>query len=315
MRKRIKFFGVVLLVGLSLLIIISYVHAYKFTHYSSDKVERTDSKKLTFIKKIGLIFTGIDNPRPEDLEFPKTDFETHIIQGDKKLESWYMPIQNPKGLILLFHGYTGSKSQMISRAKDLNKIGYATAIIGFRGSGNSEGDYTSVGYEESRDVLASYEFYKKAFPNNPILLFGTSMGAAAILKAFTETKLDVNGIIIEYPFASLHQSVKNRFKVMGFPTFPMATLLTYFGGRQLGYNSFEHNPSEYAKKVNCPVLHLAGDKDDRVTNEETSEVFKNIGAVDKTLHIFKGAGHEALNENYADEWRNVCGGFLLRLDE
>jgi uncharacterized protein len=311
-RKRIKFFGIVLLVGLSSLIIISYVHAYKFTHYSSNKSERTDPKKLTFIKKVGLILTGIDNPRPVDLEFPKTEFITHIIIGDKKLESWYVP--SPKGLILLYHGYTGSKSQMISRAEDLNKMGYATAIIGFRGSGNSEGDYTSVGYEESRDVIASYEFYKSAFPELPIFLFGTSMGSAAILKAFTETKLDVKGIIIEYPFATLHRSVKNRFKVMGFPSFPMATLLTYFGGRQLGYNGFEHNPSEYAKKVNCPVLHLAGDNDDRVTNEETNEVFKNLVTKDKMLHIFKGAGHEALNENYEEEWKNICNEFLAQLD-
>jgi uncharacterized protein len=314
MIKWIKSFGVVLSIGISLLIIISYVHAYKFTHYSSNKSERTDPKKLTLIKKIGLIFTGIDNPRPVDLEFPKTEFITHIIIGDKKLESWYVAVPSTKGLILLYHGYTGSKSQMISRAEDLNKMGYATAIIGFRGSGNSEGEYTSVGYEESWDVIASYEFYKSAFPELPIFLFGTSMGSAAILKAFTETKLDVKGIIIEYPFASLHQSVKNRFKVMGFPSFPMATLLTCFGGLQLGYNGFEHNPSEYSKKVNCPVLHLAGDKDDRVTNEETDEVFKNLRTADKELYIFKGAGHEALNENFEEEWRNACRDFLSRLD-
>jgi uncharacterized protein len=313
LRIRLKFLLVSVLIAILLILVISYVHAYRFTHFSDSSNKKTDPKSLTALEKFVLVFTGIENPRPQDLDLPKTSYTTFIIEGDKRLESWFMPISNSKGIVLLYHGYTGSKSQMVTRAADLNAMGYSTAIIGFRGGGNSEGDYTTVGYEENKDVISSYEFYKEKFPDQPIVLFGTSMGAAAILKAFTETDLQVTGIILEYPFATLHQSVKNRFKVMGFPSFPMSYLLTYFGGWQLGYDGFDHKPSEYAKKVNCPVLYLYGNRDDRVTSEETSEVFQNITDENKTLHIFKGGGHEALNETFSDEWFTVCGKFLSEL--
>lgn len=201
---------------------------------------------------------------------------------------------------------------MISRAEDLHSLGYNIAIVGFRGSGNSEGDYTTIGYEEANDVIASYRFFKGKLPEQHFYLFGSSMGAAAILKALATEPLPVEGVMLEYPFASLHQSVKNRFNVMGFPSFPIANLLTYFGGLQLGFDAYAHNPSDYAKKVECPVLYLAGDHDDRVTNEETSLVFQNLKSKDKTLHVFKGGRHESFNKSYRAEWLTLCENFLSK---
>lgn len=298
------------IVGIISVILILYVHAYQFTHFSATSTLRTVPKNLTITDKLTLIFRGIQNQHQQDLTFPDTHFETFIINGDKKLESWFIPNEFKNGIILFFHGYAGNKSQMLSRAKDLYEIGYSTAIIGFRGSGNSEGNYTTIGFEESKDVIHSYQFYKDKFPGQPIFLYGTSMGAAAILKAFHSSNLAVRGIILEYPFGSLYQSVQNRFKVLGFPSFPMAGLLTYLGGWQLNFNAFEHNPAEYAKAVDCPTLYLAGDHDDRVTNEETREVYQNLKTKDKFLHIFKGGGHENLNESFPEEWIGACKKFL-----
>jgi alpha-beta hydrolase superfamily lysophospholipase len=286
------------------------MHAYKFTHFSDTLNIRTDPKNLSLTDKISVIFTGIQNPRQQDLTLPKSDFEVFYIESDKRLESWFMPIGNPKGLILLYHGYAGDKSQMLSRAEGLNRMGFSTAIIGFRGSGKSEGNYTTIGYEESKDVISSYNFYENKYPEQPIFLYGTSMGAATILKAISEEELSTSGIILEYPFGSLHQSVKNRFKVVGFPSFPMANILTLFGGWQLDYNAFEHNPSDYALKVRCPTLYLAGDNDDRVTKDETRQVFQNLKTEDKSLHIFEGGGHENFNETFTRDWIRICDKFL-----
>lgn len=312
--RKIRFLILLTLIGLLGLISISYVHAYRFTHFSSTSGMRTDPKNLTIYDKVALIFTGIQNPHQKDLTLPEKNFETLSIEGDKKLESWFIPNEENKALIIFYHGYAGNKSQMLSRAKDLHELGYSTAIVGFRGSGNSEGDYTTIGFEESKDVINSFHYYKNKFPTQPMILFGTSMGAAAILKALGESELDVKGIVLEYPFGSLYQSVQNRFKVMGFPSFPMASMLTYFGGFQLDFDAFEHNPAEYARNVNVPTLYLAGDRDDRVTDEETQEVFQNLNAKQKHLYIFKGAGHENINENFYEEWIGVCEKFLMEIE-
>ena len=313
--SKFRYLSLVALGGIIGLLIISYLHAYQFTHFSDSAAARTDPKNLTVADKLGLIFTGIQNPRQVDTLLPEANFKVFLIEGDKTLESWYIPSPQSKGLILLYHGYAGNKSQMISRADDLHDMGYSTAIIGFRGSGNSEGDYTTIGYEESSDVVVSYHFYREKLSNQSIFLFGTSMGAAAVLKALSEADLAVAGVILEYPFGTLYQSVKNRFAVMGFPSFPIAELLTFFGGVQLNFNAFAHDPAEYAKQVSCPTLYLAGDHDDRVTNEETMTIYQNLAAEDKTLHIFEGGGHESLNENFPAAWKRVCASFLIRAKE
>lgn len=299
--------------GIIGLTVISYIHAYRFTHFSDTSSPRTDPKTLSVYDKIGIIFTGIQNPRQQDTLLPSVPYQTYIMKGEKELESWYMSHPESKGLILLYHGYAGNKSQMLSRAMDLKDLGFATAIVGFRGSGNSEGKYTTIGYQESQDVINSFNFYQEKFPDQSLFLYGSSMGAAAIIKALSEEELPVEGIILEYPFGSLYQSVQNRFKVMGFPSFPMAAFLTFFGGYQLDFDGFEHNPAEYAKAVECPTLYLAGDNDDRVTNEETMEVYNNLQSVHKSLYIFKGGGHESFNEKFPEAWKLVCEKFLYEV--
>ena len=95
---------------------------------------------------------------------------------------------------------------------------------------------------------------------------------------------------------------------MGFPSFPMANLLTYFGGIQLGFDAFAHNPSDYARKVTCPVLHLAGDHDDLVTNEETATIFNNLKTPAKTLHVLQEAATRVLIKPIG---RNGCSCAMI----
>ena len=41
-------------------------------------------------------------------------------------------------------------------------------------------------FEEAEDVLTTYNFIKKNAPNTDLILFGSSMGAVAIMKAVAE---------------------------------------------------------------------------------------------------------------------------------
>jgi hypothetical protein len=86
--KKFKKLLFVVVLGVMALVAISYIHAYRFTHFSDSSKPRTDPKNLTIFDKIGLIFTGIENPHQVDLEFPSSPFETFIIDGHVKLESW-----------------------------------------------------------------------------------------------------------------------------------------------------------------------------------------------------------------------------------
>ena len=74
----------------------------------------------------------------------------------------------------------------------------------------------------------------------------------------------------------MYKTVCARFETMNIPTFPMVGFLFFWGGLQYEYWAFGHNPSEYAKEINCPTLLLYGAKDEKVSRAEIDEIFNNL---------------------------------------
>jgi pimeloyl-ACP methyl ester carboxylesterase len=129
------------------------------------------------------------------------------------------------------------------------------------------------------------------------------------MKATSDYQLSVTSIIIECPFSTMLQTVKNRFTAMGIPAFPMAHLLVFWGGVQNGFNAYAHNPVDYARKIKCPTLLLYGEKDKKVTMEETKSIFNNL-AGQKSLVTFPFAGHENYLTKYKELWTITVDRFL-----
>lgn len=301
------------LVAFILMNLIAYTHAYRFTHFEESSGSRTkDPSELSSLDKATVVLTGIDNPRPSHKAHPVVPFTTINIGNEEKLEAWKIDIPESKGTILMFHGYAGEKSSLLSRSTEFNKMGYNTVLIDFLGSGGSSGNSTSIGYHEAEEVLAAYQYFLQAGEEN-IILFGTSMGSAAILKAIhdqqAELTINPSAIIIECPFGSLYQTVSARFNLMNVPAVPMAALLTFWGGVQHGYWAFDHNPSEYAKSVSCPTLLLFGEKDDRVSLDETKEIFSNLNGP-KTLCTYGETGHNVFSDSNKLNWIRDVSRFL-----
>jgi uncharacterized protein len=289
--------------------VIAYLHAYKFTHFAKLNLERTsDPKELSSLAKAKILFTGIDNPRPRNKNHPLLEFQTIKINSTVLLECWQLTVPEAKGTVIMFHGYAGEKSSLLERADEFLKLGYQVLLVDFMGSGGSEGDQTSIGFTEAEQVKDCYNYILNDGESN-IILFGTSMGAAAILKSIDNYSMNPSAIIIECPFGSLYKTVKARFKLMHVPNFPMAGLLCFWGGVQNGYWAFSHNPSEYAKSVKSPVLLLFGEDDDRVGMDETDLIFKNLQG-EKTLKTYSGVGHDVFKKSNRVQWVSDVSNFL-----
>lgn len=189
---------------------------------------------------------------------------------------------------------------MIQKSNEFIKLGFNTMLVDFMGSGNSEGNQTTIGYKEAEQVKTAFDYITQTGENN-IYLFGTSMGAVAIMKCINDNKIKPKGIIIECPFGSMYKTVCARFKKMNAPTFPMAGILGFWVGIQNGFWGFSHNPTAYAKNINCPTLLLYGEKDKSVNRKEIDEIFKSLKGP-KKLNIYKNTGHE----NYLKKNKNEC---------
>lgn len=300
---------------------LAYRHAYTMTHFArggrpkATPDERPHPEGMNWRQKIGALLGGVTLYRPENLVTPSAlglDYETLTFPGEAgSLEAWHVPHPDAHGLALIFHGYGACKGEMMAELKGFHDLGYACLLIDFPGSGGSDGDVTTVGWREAGDVARAAEYARKHWPGQRLILFGQSMGAAAVLRAMAVQGVKADATVLECPFDTLLHTIGMRFKAMGLPAFPGADLLTFWGGIQLGFDTFALNPVDYAKSASGPILMLHGGEDKRVSRPQLEAVYANLPG-SKELHFFDGLGHESYAAARPAEWRECVGRFLRK---
>jgi uncharacterized protein len=305
LRRSLWTLGIVFV----LINVIAAFHAYKFTHFSRTAKEKTkEPAQLSIGQKLHAVFFSIDNPRPVNKQLPQHPYQTFVLQSNKKIECWMIKADSAKGTVIIFHGFSGCKGLVLDKADEFLKMGYNTLLMDFMGSGGSEGDETTIGYKEAEEVKTCYDYVHGAGEKN-IILFGSSMGAAAIIKAISDFQLKPAGIIVECPFGTMYKTTCARFRIMHVPTFPMAALLDFWGGIEGGFNAFALRPEEYAKQVKCPALLLYGALDHNVSREEIDIIYANLQGP-KQLSVYPRSGHNNYLIQHRQEWLVDVGGFL-----
>ena len=279
--------------------LLGYIGAYSLTHF----------------KTPGQFGLGLSKPisskLPTDLELRYQTKRVPIGRGEW-LETWSIPVEQStsKGTILLFHGNQGSKAkQLLLPAQVFHDLGYDTVLVDFRGVGGSSGNTTTIGMREARDVAQIASYAQSSQLQRPLVLYGVSMGAAAIIRAVAQENVNPDAIILELPFARLLDAVRSRIRVTHVPTFPLAEATVFWGGVQHGFNGFAHNPVDYAHQVKCPTLLLHGKLDKWTTVAEIDRIYQNLQGI-KQLSIFPNAGHGLLVTNDRNRWKQDMETFL-----
>lgn len=295
-----------------LLNIVAAFHAYKFTHFYPEKeITVKKPEEMNGWDKTKAMLVGINYAKSKNTIAPDSAVETIRFKTSDGLliESWHYPITQAKGTVLLFHGHGSSKSKILQEANGFQSLGYSTLLVDFRAHGGSDGKTCTIGYKESEEVKLAFDYIKETGEKN-IILWGISMGAAAITSAVHQYKIKPQKVILEMPFGKLKQAVEGRLRVMGLPNEPFSTLLTFWGGAEQGFWAFNFNPDEYAKDFTCPVLLQWGALDPRVSKTETTSIFNKIPGTLKKLVVYENAKHESLYKNDGLKWRKEVSEFL-----
>lgn len=310
MQVTQKHLRISLIIAVLLVNVVAFLHAYRFTHFSSAEITRSEvATDISLIQKLGMLFTGINNPRPQNKTLPSVPYETISLRGTATLEGWLMPVEQPKGTVVLFHGYAGWKGELLPTAAAFRELGYRTLLIDFPGSGGSKGDDTTIGYREAQDVRAVYDYARQHFPEDKLILYGFSMGAAAIMRAVDKYGIAPDALVLGCPFSTMRETVHNRFRMLGIPPVVFADLLVLWGGVQHGYWAFSHNPVDYAERITVPTLLLYGQQDQRVTLSETERIYQAL-AGPKELVVFEQADHESYAGHDPQRWKKKVSSFL-----
>ncbi len=290
------------------------MHAYKFTHFSEGG-KRLSSTNITTSQKIKALFLGANVPRPQNKILPKVKYKEVVQENENgKLHSWWMTKENAKGSIALFHGYGACKASILPYAYAFLDLDYNVLLMDTSGSGDSEGNYCTIGVKEAKDAKMAFDFLVENTPNDNVFLFGESMGAATILRSIAHEGIKPKGIIIQCPFESMLTATKSRFENLGAPFLGLGHLLVFWGGVQNGFNAFKHSPMEYAKSVDVPTLYFWGAQDPLVRPSETQNVFEAISG-EKELVILENVGHNGHIQDEPTKWISSVRIFMNKFEE
>jgi pimeloyl-ACP methyl ester carboxylesterase len=309
-RTYLKWTLWVLVAQVLLMNISAALYAYKFTHFYDPSPQRPPLVTQDVFGRTWQLFSGPKIYKSARLQEPAFPFENVNLQLNEgtAISGWYSSVDNPKGCVILFHGLMVNKSFLVSEAEMFRVLGYNVLLVDFRAHGQSGGNTSTFGIEETSEVQKAFE-YAKSRGNGNIILYGVSMGAAACLKAVSENKVQPSAIIADMPFGCLQSHLEARARIQGFPSQPFGFLVTMWSGIERGYNGFNHRPSEYALKVNCPVLLQWGDHDPYVLRSETESLFQNLQGK-KRLSVYEGAGHESFLTRDPMQWEAEVISFL-----
>ncbi|HEY3902154.1 MAG TPA: alpha/beta hydrolase [Chthoniobacter sp.] len=292
----------------------AYLAARSMTHYVENVGRPHFHVPMTPWDKTRFFLGTLALPRPENHATPadrRLEYETVHFPGAHRLqiEAWRIPGKEGQPVVLLFPGYCASKESLLGYAREFHGLGYEAWLVDFHGTGGSQGNTTTIGWEEADDVAAAGREAARLRPGAPQLYFGMSLGAAAILRAEHLRSITPAALILESPYDRLLTTVDHRFSALGIPAFPLANLLVFWGGEQLGFDGFAMNPVDYARDVRCPTLLFAGEKDFRVGVPNARAIAQALGS-HGTFELLAGQGHASYLTRTPDEWRQSVHSFL-----
>lgn len=280
-------------------------HAWRFAHYAEGVERSGQPQSLGAVDRARILLTGVVVPRPGLTRLPTDEGLSARASTDAGVATWTID-GSGTGTVILFHGYAASRSDLLDEAGALHEAGWTTVLVDFPGSGESEGNTTTLGWTEA-EVVARLAAAHAG--EGKLVLFGKSMGSAAILRAVGDLGTRADALVLENPYDRLTTTVEHRFEAMGLPGWPGAELLVFWGGVELGFSGAAMNPVDFAARVHVPTLLLHGSEDERVRVDEVQGVAEAL-AGPHDLVVFPGAGHVGLRGFDPRLWDRAVLDFL-----
>ena len=210
----------------------------------------------------------------------------HAVSG------WWVDAGNGTPAVLLVQGLGSDRSSMVPRAELLKARGFSSLLIDLQGEGETRGDAITMGYRESKDVIAARHWIRLKAPGQEIGVVGSSLGGASVLLAPQPAGFDA--IVLESVYPQIGRAVENRIRMqLGFLAPVLAPLLLIQIEPRLHIAVSDLEPIRWIAKLGAPVLVAAGSRDEHTTLEESRELF-DAALYPKSLWIVEGAIHEDL---------------------
>lgn len=254
----------------------------------------------------------------------------HFVSTDGLHQTaWWLPaVGKSKGTVILAHGQGGNRSHMLRRAALCVRNGYNALDLDLRAHGESEGNYMTPGYKEALDVLGALDYLHWRGETGPIVLFGYSYGAVAVLHAAAQSSR-VNAVIADAAF--IFSDMMDRLPELlakdpetplwaklgiGSMKLPGLTILARIEFYLRTGVDFDTKDAEATRAVehisDTPVLFIAGEKDTVAPPEIVQQLYELVPTEHKRIVVLPGATHQTLSDETQDQYEKAVLDFLDR---
>lgn len=210
-----------------------------------------------------------------------------------RLHAYWIPAENPKGTMLLAHGY---RSTMLAdfgiSFACYHSLGMNLLVPHQRSHGESQGRFITFGVKESGDMLQWIRFHNRQFGHYQMILTGLSMGASTMLYlADADLPENVKGIVADCGFTSPKEILSTVFRrVVHLPAVPTIWAAELFARIFAGFSLYEKDTRRSLANSKVPVLMIHGTGDDFVPCEMTKQGYAACTGSKRVL-LVEGAEH------------------------
>lgn len=275
----------IIILLIAIILIFSLLTFYMAVHPAKFKTGTTPDK-------LGLKYENISFKTSDNL----------LIKG------WFIPAKKKQNkTIIVTHGYPFDKNNILSGTYFLTEK-FNILLFDFRSFGESEGSYTTFGYNEKRDFLAAVDWLKKNKKNTKIGAMGFSLGAAVILMANSD---DVKAIVADSSYANIDKMIERTY--FFFPSItkkPFVWLTKLYTLIFLKINTKDISPLNEISKIKVPIFLIHGDKDSQIHVENSKMLYEASNKNKTNIWIAANADHGYTHNLYKKEYEKRIFDFF-----
>ena len=230
-------------------------------------------------------------------EFIRKDCTLMTERGYNIECSHWLPVRRKSDqipVVVYMHGNASCRGEALPQLSLLLSMGLSVFSFDFAGSGNSDGEYVSLGYYEREDLTCVVAHLRASPSVSKIAFWGRSMGAACALM-FGGRDTEISCMILDSPFCDLVQLAeemveKGREQGMIVPGVMLSAalqMIQFTVQKNANFNIRDISPVRHAKDCKMPALFVAGKHDDFIKKHH-SEIICEQYAGESSLLVVPG---------------------------
>lgn len=233
---------------------------------------------ILYVGQESLIFHPEKLPENFTFTFPARFEEVTWEVDGAVLHALHFRTENPKGVILYFHGNAGNLLGWGEIALQFTRRGYDVLMPDYRGFGKSTGKIKNEAMLY-HDAKVAYTYLLGLYDEQQIIIYGRSIGSgiAVNLASVTHPRL----LILESPFVSLRDVAAYHYPFI--PGIVLDWILRY-----------TMHSDWWITHVKCPVFLIHGTEDDIIPYSSSERLLPLIKG-EKELITVPGGGHNDLD--------------------